>query len=219
MVQRRANMRRIPESTIRRLPAYLRVLESQQEVRTTSVALGERTGYSSEQVRKDLAYFGAFGTRGVGYDVSQLGHQIRHILGLDHDVKAVLIGAGHLGTALLRYTQDGVRDVQFAAVLDNNPQVVGSAIGSIVVEDIGQLEAVVRDRQVRLAVLTVPAAAAEAVAQRLAEAGVGAILNFAPVPILTDQSEVLVQNLDLTLEMQAMAYFVTEHDDLDPPGS
>jgi len=219
MVQRRANMRRIPDSTIRRLPAYLRVLESQKEERTTSVALGERTGYSSEQVRKDLAYFGAFGTRGVGYDVSQLGQQIRHILGLDRSVTAVLVGVGHLGTALLRYTQEGVRDVQFAAALDNNPQVIGGAIGSIVVEDIKQLESVVRERKIRLAVLTVPAAAAESVAARLAEAGVGAILNFAPVPILTDQDRVLVQNLDLTLEMQAMAYFVTEHDDLHPPVS
>lgn len=212
-------MRRIPESTIRRLPAYLRVLENQKETRTTSVALGERTGYSSEQVRKDLAYFGAFGTRGVGYDVSQLGHQIRHILGLDKNVKAVLVGAGHLGTALLRYTQSGVSDVQFAAVLDNSPQVVGSAIGSMVVEDIQHLESIVTERKIRLAVLTVPAEAAEKVAERLAEAGIGAILNFAPSPILTDQDRVLVQNLDLTLELQAMAYFVTEHDDLESPVS
>ncbi len=217
MVQRRANMRRIPESTIRRLPAYLRVLESQQETRTTSVALGERTGYSSEQVRKDLAYFGAFGTRGVGYDVRELGQQIRHILGLDTSVKAILVGAGHLGTALLRYTQGGARDVEFVAVLDNSSQVIGSAIGSMVVEDIRNLETIVAERKIRLAVLTVPQEAAPGVAERLAAVGIGAILNFAPVPILTDQDQVLVQNLDLTLELQAMAYFVTEHDQDEHP--
>jgi redox-sensing transcriptional repressor len=217
VVQRRANMRRIPESTIRRLPAYLRVLESQQETRTTSVALGERTGYSSEQVRKDLAYFGAFGTRGVGYDVRELGQQIRHILGLDTSVKAILVGAGHLGTALLRYTQGGARDVEFVAVLDNSSQVIGSAIGSMVVEDIRNLETIVAERKIRLAVLTVPQEAAPGVAERLAAVGIGAILNFAPVPILTDQDQVLVQNLDLTLELQAMAYFVTEHDQDEHP--
>jgi redox-sensing transcriptional repressor len=210
-------MRRIPESTIRRLPAYLRVLESQQETRTTSVALGERTGYSSEQVRKDLAYFGAFGTRGVGYDVRELGQQIRHILGLDTSVKAILVGAGHLGTALLRYTQGGARDVEFVAVLDNSSQVIGSAIGSMVVEDIRNLETIVAERKIRLAVLTVPQEAAPGVAERLAAVGIGAILNFAPVPILTDQDQVLVQNLDLTLELQAMAYFVTEHDQDEHP--
>lgn len=210
MVQQRDNMRRIPESTIRRLPAYLRVLEQQPESRTTSVALGEATGYSSEQVRKDLAYFGAFGTRGVGYDVHQLGQQIRHILGLDQGVQAILVGAGHLGTALLRHTQTG-GDVQFSAAVDKSPQVIGCAIGSAVVEDIKDMETIVRERKIRLAVLTVPASAAEEVAQRLANAGILAILNFAPQPILIDQTQVLVQNIDLTLELQAMAYFVREH--------
>jgi redox-sensing transcriptional repressor len=95
--------------------------------------------------------------------------------------------------------------------MDNDPAVVGRAIGGSVVEDIADLESVVRERKLRLAVLTVPSKAAEGVAERLAEAGIEAILNFAPVPILTDREGVLVQNIDLTLELQAMAYFVTEH--------
>lgn len=209
-------MRRIPESTIRRLPAYLRVLESLTKARTTSVVLGEATGFSSEQVRKDLAYFGAFGTRGVGYDVHQLAGQIRHILGLDQGVQALLIGAGHLGTALVRYAQQGPNDVSFCAVLDNSPAIIGTRIGDIVVEDVSRLEEIVSERKLRLAVLTVPAEAAEETARRLARAGIRAILNFAPVPILADQERVLVQSIDLTVELQALAYFVSEHEAVSP---
>ncbi len=219
MVHGREHLRRIPESTIRRLPAYLRALQSLKCLRTTSVALGEATGYSSEQVRKDLAYFGAFGTRGVGYDVHELGQRIRHILGLDQGVRAVLVGAGHLGTALVRYTQAIAGDVEFVAALDNDPEVIGTDIGGIVVEDVRQMASVVEERAIRLAVLTVPARAAEATAQDLAKAGIGAILNFAPVPILTDHNpagSVLVQSIDLTLELQALAYFVSEHDVFSP---
>ncbi len=170
-------------------------------------------------MRKDLAYFGAFGTRGVGYDVHELGQRIRHILGLDQGVRAVLVGAGHLGTALVRYTQAIAGDVEFVAALDNDPEVIGTDIGGIVVEDVRQMASVVEERAIRLAVLTVPARAAEATAQDLAKAGIGAILNFAPVPILTDHNpagSVLVQSIDLTLELQALAYFVSEHDVFSP---
>lgn len=203
-------MRRIPEPTIRRMPAYLRVLEHCEEERITSGALGRLTGFSSEQVRKDLAYFGAFGTRGVGYEVRALAGEIRRILGLDRGVRALVVGAGHLGTALARFIQSSPSDVKLAAVLDRDPKVVGSMIGSMTVEDIADLERIVHSRQVHMAVLTVPREAAPVMADRLAQAGVAAILNFAPVTILADRPEVSVQNIDLTLEMQALAYFVAE---------
>ncbi|MBX5467351.1 MAG: redox-sensing transcriptional repressor Rex [Firmicutes bacterium] len=202
--------RRIPDTTIRRLPAYLRVLELTHAERITSVALGKAAGFSSEQVRKDFAYFGAFGTRGVGYEVAPLVRQIRRILGIDRGVRVMVVGAGHLGTALVRYTQNNRSDTEVVAVVDVDPQVIGTAIGPLRVEDVRDLERLVKERQIALAVLTVPDYAARSVAERLADAGVRAILNFAPVAILTDRPEVIVKNIDLMLELQALAYFVKE---------
>lgn len=173
--------------------------------------LGQATGYSSEQVRKDLAYFGAFGTRGVGYDVSALRDEIYRILKLDQGVRAIVVGAGHLGTALVRYVDQGhqVRhDVKIMALVDNNPMIIGTQVGSLRVEPVDRLEELVRTFDIGIGVLTVPKEGAVAVGDRLAEAGVRAILNFAPVAVCTHYPEVFVQPIDLTLEMQALSYFV-----------
>ncbi|CAB1129328.1 Redox-sensing transcriptional repressor Rex [Candidatus Hydrogenisulfobacillus filiaventi] len=201
--------RRIPDATIRRLPAYLRALERSSLSRMTSGELGQLTGFSSEQVRKDLAYFGAFGTRGVGYEVPALAREIRRILGLDREVLAVLVGAGHLGTALLRYSQFSSQDVQVAAAFDVDPRVVGTTIGRVVVEPLEHLEERVQELGARIGIVAVPAGAANAVGERLTRAGVRAILNFAPVTICQACPEVVVHNIDLALELQALAYFVT----------
>ncbi len=204
-------MQRIPDAAIRRLPAYLRWLTECQEERVTSVMLGQATGYSSEQVRKDLAYFGAFGTRGVGYDVSALRDEIYRILKLDQGVRAIVVGAGHLGTALVRYVDQGHQtrhDVKIMALVDNNPMIIGTQVGSIRVEPVDRLEDLVHKFDIGIGVLTVPKEAAVAVADRLAEAGVRAVLNFAPVAICTRYPDVFVQPIDLTLEMQALSYFV-----------
>lgn len=208
MEMREGRTRRIPDTTIRRLPAYLRVLELTHADRITSVALGKAAGYSSEQVRKDFAYFGAFGTRGVGYEVAFLVREIRRILGIDQGVKVMVVGAGHLGTALVRYTQNNRGDAKVVAVVDVNPAVIGTSIGNLVVEDARDLERLVHERQITMAVLTVPDYAARAAAERLADAGIRAILNFAPVSVLTERPEVIVKNIDLMLELQALAYFV-----------
>ena len=204
-------MQRIPDAAIRRLPAYLRWLTECEEERVTSVMLGQATGYSSEQVRKDLAYFGAFGTRGVGYDVSALRDEIYRILKLDQGVRAIVVGAGHLGTALVRYVDQGHQtrhDVKIMALVDNNPMIIGTQVGSIRVEPVDRLEDLVHKFDIGIGVLTVPKEAAVAVADRLAEAGVRAVLNFAPVAICTRYPDVFVQPIDLTLEMQALSYFV-----------
>ncbi|MHB1610474.1 MAG: redox-sensing transcriptional repressor Rex [Sulfobacillus sp.] len=200
---------RIPDATIRRLPAYLRWLSTCNLERVTSGILGQATGFSSEQIRKDLAYFGAFGTRGVGYEVKALRQEILHILQLDHGVRAVVIGAGHLGTALVRYVgQLHQRDVDIVAMVDNNPDVIGTKVGTVRVESVDQLERLVDDYDIGIAVLTLPASAAVEVAERLADAGVHAFLNFAPVPVCSKRPDVFVQQIDLTLEMQALSYFV-----------
>jgi redox-sensing transcriptional repressor len=204
-------LQRIPDAAIRRLPAYLRWLTECEEERVTSVMLGQATGYSSEQVRKDLAYFGAFGTRGVGYDVGALRDEIYRILKLDQGVRAIVVGAGHLGTALVRYVDQGhqVRhDVKIMALVDNNPVIIGTQVGSIRVESVDRLEELVHQYDIGIGVLTVPKEAAVIVGDRLAEAGVRAILNFAPVSVCTHYPDVFVQPIDLTLEMQALSYFV-----------
>jgi redox-sensing transcriptional repressor len=199
--------RKIPDATIRRLPAYLRALESVSDHRLTSRELGQLTGFSSEQVRKDLAYFGAFGTRGVGYAPADLEQAIRRILGLDVGVRAALIGAGNLGIALTRYTATAHKDVVIAAVFDVDPGKIGSVVAGIPVTALDRLEPEVERLGISLGIIAVPAAAAQAVANRLMAAGVRGLLNFAPTALRADPS-VYVQNIDLTLEMQALAYFV-----------
>ncbi|MCY0878563.1 MAG: redox-sensing transcriptional repressor Rex [Firmicutes bacterium] len=200
--------RRIPETTIRRLPAYLRALTLIGQDRITSEALGQLSGYSSEQVRKDLAYFGAFGTRGVGYDAQLLAQEIRRILQLDHGVRAVVVGAGRLGTALVRHTGETSGDVVIAGVVDIDPAVIGRQVDHLRVEPLDALESIIRERNIGMGIITVPPQGAQAVCDRLVQAGVKAILNFAPRALVVNNPEVFVQQIDLTLEMQALAYFV-----------
>jgi redox-sensing transcriptional repressor len=203
----RNGARRIPDATIRRLPAYLRALEEGGSERCTSQELGRRTGFSSEQVRKDLAYFGAFGTRGVGYDKKALQAEIRRILGLDMGVRAVLVGAGHLGTALANFMRRVHKDVVVVALFDSDPAKIGTRVAGIPVLGIDRLEPVVAEQVVALGIVAVPAEAAQSVADALVRGGVRGLLNFAPVT-LSVASTVYVRNIDLSVELQALAYFV-----------
>lgn len=204
---------RIPDVAIRRLPVYLRALtelHAEDHDIVSSADLAARTGYSSEQIRKDLAYFGAFGKRGVGYQTADLIERLRHILGLDRQVPIALVGAGHLGTALARYNLTRHRDVRIVAIFDSDPERIGQAIESVVIEPAERMEEVIRAAGIRLAIIAVPAQAAQGVAQRLVKAGVEAILNFAPVTLQVPPG-VVVQNIDLTLELQSLAYYTREH--------
>lgn len=203
-----ARARRIPEATIRRLPAYLRALTLTRQERITSEDLGHMAGYTSEQVRKDLAYFGAFGTRGVGYDVPLLAREIRRILQLDHGVRAIVVGAGRLGTALVRHTGESSSDVEIAAVVDIDPGVIGKQLDHLTVDPLGRLEELIAERQIGMGIIAVPPQGAQAVCDRLVDAGVRAILSFVPKALAVVNPEVFVQQIDLTLEMQALAYFV-----------
>jgi redox-sensing transcriptional repressor len=198
---------KIPEATIRRLPAYLRALEGVVDQRLTSRELGRLTGFSSEQVRKDLAYFGAFGTRGVGYMATDLEAEIRHILGLDQGVRAVLVGAGNLGIALSRYTAVAHKHVTIGAMFDVDPLKIGLQVAHLTVKPLQDLESEIARLDVAIGILAVPAPAAQGVADRMMAAGVRGILNFAPTSVRAAPG-ITVQNIDLTLEMEALAYFV-----------
>ena len=202
--------RHVPSATIHRLPLYLRVLEEMSRERATiasSSELAQRTGFSSEQIRKDLAYFGAFGTRGLGYDTAQLSQQLRRILGLTEPLPVALVGAGMLGTAIARYSHRNHHDTRVVAVFDVDTERIGKHILDVPVEPLAMLEARVKELGIRLGIITVPDHAAQDVLDRLAAAGVGAVLNFAPVKLKHHGHGVYVQDVDLTTELQSLAYF------------
>lgn len=205
---------KIPDAAIRRLPVYLRVLEETLGNETqiiSSAELAESTGFSPEQIRKDLAYFGAFGTRGVGYDTSLLSRRISRILGLHLGVRAALVGAGHLGFALARYSISRHKDVRITNIFDADPSKVGTDIMGVPIHDIADLNSVVREAGIKIGIIAVPATEAQAVAEQLQAAGIEAILNFAPAKLKLVPG-VFVQNIDLTIELQSLAYYTSASD-------
>ena len=209
---------KIPEAAIKRLPVYLRVLEetAASDIQIISSAeLAEKTGFSPEQIRKDLAYFGAFGTRGVGYDTVLLSKRIARILGLHQGVNAALIGAGHLGYALARYSISRHKDVRIKAIFDTDPSKIGTDIMGVTIRPMSDIVEVCRTEDVRIGILTVPANVAQDVAERLQEAGVETILNFAPAKLRVSD-DVFVQNIDLTIELQSLAYYTSASEEAAP---
>lgn len=207
---------KIPDAAIKRLPVYLRVLEetAAAEVSIISSAdLAEKTGFSPEQIRKDLAYFGAFGTRGVGYDTAMLSRRISRILGLHQGVKAALVGAGHLGYALARYSLSRHKDIHITAIFDVDAEKIGTEIMGVTIEPLDKLVAICQEQGIKIGILTVPANEAQIIAEMLQQGGVEAILNFAPAKVKLD--EAFVQNIDLTIEMQSLAYYTSASEE-DP---
>jgi redox-sensing transcriptional repressor len=201
---------RLPEVAVRRLPVYLRALSDLQAAGYTIVSsaeLAERTGLTSEQIRKDLAMLGGFGTRGVGYRLDRLTATIRSVLGLDRPVPVALVGAGHLGTALARYNESRRQQPSIRAIFDADPSKVGQPLGGTVVRSMDELDATVRELGIRLAIIAVPASAAQQVAERLVAAGCDVLLNFAPVR-LSLPAGIRVHNVDLAMELEALAYYV-----------
>jgi redox-sensing transcriptional repressor len=201
--------RAIPEATVGRLPVYLRALVEMAErgvVTISSGDLAEAAGVNSAKVRKDLSYLGSYGTRGVGYDVAYLIHQVRRELGLTQAWPVLIAGAGNLGHALSNYRGFTERGFRIAAIVDNSPERVGEQIGSITVEHIDRLSDVVRREDVAIGVICTPAGAAQEVADRLVAAGIRSILNFAPA-VITVPENTSVRKVDLSIELQILAYY------------
>lgn len=200
----------IPDAAIRRLPVYLRVVSELADADVpiiSSAEMAERTGLSPEQIRKDLAYFGAFGTRGVGYDTAVLARRIARILGLHRGVKAALVGAGHLGHALARYSISQHKDIQITAIFDADPEKIGTDVMGVTIQPVSELVETCREKGVKIGIVAVPAPAAQKTAELLKEGGVEAILNFAPAKLKLD--DVFIQNIDLTIELQSLAYYTS----------
>lgn len=181
----------------------------------SSRELGEKLGLTDAQVRKDLAYFGQFGQPGVGYDIEELGRRIRSIFGTDRTWNVLLVGAGFLGTALLSYRGFGRKGFEVVAVLDSDPGKVGKRVGAgggLEILGMDQLTRVVTEQNARMAILTVPAATAQDVADQLIQAGIRGILNFAPLAI-TAPSNVHVVSVDLATHLEQLAYYMSAQTD------
>jgi len=159
------------------------------------------------QIRKDLAYFGEFGRKGIGYDVSYLIEKIKQILKLDRFLKIGLVGAGHLGIAISNYNQYIKENFSIRAIFDTDPQKVGQKIGSAEVFHLDDLQREIEDKGIQMGIITVPAQEAQKVADRLIDAGIRAILNFAPVNLKVPPN-VYLRNADLTTELQSLAYYL-----------
>lgn len=201
--------RRVPEATVARLPVYLRALVTAQEHRQRTISsdgLARAAGVNSANVRKDLSYLGSYGIRGVGYHVAELIDEISRVLGLTQDRRVVIVGVGNLGRALARYDGFSQRGFTVAALVDADPNKVGTVVGSLVVQPFSSLARVVAREGISFAILATPASAAQEVADRLVEAGVTAILNFAPAHF--DVAEgVHVRKVDLSTELQILSFY------------
>ncbi len=200
----------IPDIVIGRLPIYLRALqrmEQQGQRVTSSKELGELLGISPPQIRKDLSQFGEFGKQGTGYHVEYLAKQLRKILNLDQIWDVVIVGAGDVGHALARYQGFLDRGFQVSLIFDNNQDVVGKKVGNFTVQDIANMKDVIAAQNVKVAMLAVPARVAQDVTNQLVEAGVKAILNYAPIQI-SAPNDVRVQYIDPSTHLQRMSYYL-----------
>ena len=203
------NGRPIPEATIGRLPVYLRALVDFAESgagTVSSESLAGAAGVNSAKVRKDLSHLGSYGTRGVGYDVAYLIHQIRRELGLTQDWPIVIAGIGNLGHALANYRGFPERGFSVAALVEVDPAKVGQRIGSLPVHHVDDLPALVRDHGITIGVIATPAAAAQEIADQMVQAGIRSILNFAPA-VITVPDRVSVRKVDLAVELQILAFY------------
>lgn len=201
----------VPKAVVARLSLYLRELQhlmAEGRKTTNSSQLGERLGLTDVQVRKDLTFFGQFGYPGIGYRCGELVDQIRRILGTgDEPWPVALVGVGNLGHALLRYRGFGRRGFRIVAAFDADPQKIGQRIESVEILSLERLAECVRQREIRLALLAVPASAAQDVAAQLAGAGIAGILSFAPVTVKLS-GPVAVTEVDLAIELEQLAFAV-----------
>lgn len=200
----------IPDIVVGRLPLYLRALQRMaQEGRqvTSSQELGEKLGISAAQIRKDLSQFGEFGKQGTGYQIEYLSEQLRDILHVNREWEVAVVGAGDIGSAVARYKGFADRGFHVRMIFDSDPEKIGTQVGQFTVQDSAQMVDIIRDAGIQVAMLAVPASEAQQVTDMLVEAGVKAILNYAPLS-LNVPSNVHLQHIDPAIHLQRMTYYL-----------
>jgi redox-sensing transcriptional repressor len=203
---------KIPEMTIRRLSIYTRCLLQLEEdgVKTiSSQELAERFSLNSAQVRKDLAYFGEFGVRGIGYYVSGLKAELQRILGLDREWAVALVGFGNLGSALFHYKGFARQGFRIAVVIDDDPAKVGREIDAVPIVPSRDMARQIKGRGIQIAIVAVPPEAAQTVTEQLVAAGIKAVLNFAPTRLRVGR-EVRLKNVDLSIELETLSFYLAK---------
>lgn len=199
---------KVPEATVERLSVYLRSIKRLDNERVLpSQELAELVGTSDGQVRKDLAYFGEFGVPGQGYRVGTLKEEISRILGVDRVWSIVLVGMGKLGAALLAYPGFKRQGFEIKVAFDNDLSKIGKVWQGVKIEDVEKIPQILFEEEIKMGIIATPAQAAQAVASKLIEGGVKAILNFAPVRIVVPD-RVKLRNVDLSIELEALSYFL-----------
>jgi redox-sensing transcriptional repressor len=204
------NGKKIPVTTISRLFVYLRELAELEKVnvRTISSAeLGERTNLSDAQVRKDLGYFGQFGVSGSGYNIQELKAALEKILGKDKSWNVAVVGIGHLGAALVTYPGFKEHGLDIVAAFDSDPKKIGRQLGDLAVRSVEDMAKVIKDKNISIGIITVPAASAQEVAEKLVNSGVECILNFAPTALNLPEN-IKVKDVDLSRELETLSYFL-----------
>ena len=202
----------IPDIVIGRLPVYLRELtrlaEEEQKTTTSSHELGKRLGISSAQIRKDLSHFGEFGKQGTGYHINYLVDQLRDILHLDRVWEVALVGAGYLGHALAHYDGFTRHGFRITCIFDNDSDKVGEKMNGLVVQDISEMPATIQAKNIGIAILVVPAAAAQETADCLIQAGIRSILTYAPIHLEVPE-DVHISYSDPVVQLQRMTYYLS----------
>jgi redox-sensing transcriptional repressor len=208
------SVKRIADSTVRRLSAYLRFLEDFETRGLSTISseeLANRGGTTSAQVRKDLSFFGSFGKRGLGYSVPELAGRLREILGLGREWRVVIVGAGKIGAALAQYRGFRQRGFNILAAYDNSAEKIGRKLEGIPVRDIDQLERDIQREKPDIVVLTVPGDEAQNVVDRVVKAGVKAILNFAPAQ-LHAPADVTIKTVNMAMELEGLSFALTNRE-------
>ncbi|MBI2704523.1 MAG: redox-sensing transcriptional repressor Rex [Actinobacteria bacterium] len=201
--------RRIPEATVARLPVYLRILLELAGAKATTISseqLAELAGVNAAKVRKDLSYLGSYGTRGVGYDVEYLMFQMSRELGLNQDWPVVIVGIGNLGAALANYGGFSERGFPVAALVDADKSKVGTRVGALTIRHIDELPQVAAELGAAIGIIATPAVVAQEVADRLVDAGITSVLNFAPA-IVTVPPSASLRKVDLAVELQILSFY------------
>ena len=201
-------MKKVSESTVGRLSLYLRLLEEMEEQRVATLSseeLAEKAGTSAAQVRKDLSFFGTFGKRGLGYAVNELIASLRSILGLERRWRVAVVGAGKIGAALLGYQDFRRQGFFIESVFDSDERKVGQRWNGLVVRADAELEAALERESIDIAIIAVPADAAQSVVDRVVNAGVKGILNFAPIKLRVPGS-VALKNVNMAVELEGLSY-------------